>query len=434
MLKNWDDLFKKVSMTFILRGMGATFNFFFCIMVARTLNASGAGIFFLSITLMTIVSTLCRLGMDSVALRYSSILFSNNHQCKLKNLYLKIQTTILFLSLLMSICLWVIAPYISQLFNKEEYLVEVIRLLAPFIMPFSLFWIQAEFLKGINRQAFSVFIQVTAIPFFSSIGILLFSSFSKSLNNIIIIYGLSILLTAVLAYAGWSYFTSGYKKNENDYVFPMQKIISTSKPLYIGVIMNLIVLWTATIFLGVFSSDVEVGIFSVAQRTTNLISFVLFAVNSVVAPQFATLYNNGEIKQLSALTQQAVKITTLGAAPLVLFFIFKAEFVLSFFGTEFVIGSTMLILMTLGQFVSVISGSVGYLLMMSGNEHIYRNCQILAAVVMLILCFFLIPLYGGLGAALSTSITIGSVNLISAFFVWKKMRIISLPLFGLPNK
>jgi len=45
-------------------------------------------------------------------------------------------------------------------------------------------------------------------------------------------------------------------------------------------------------------------------------------------------------------------------------------FVLNFFGEEFVAAAPLLVVLSLGQLINVATGSVGFLLLMSGHEKI----------------------------------------------------------------
>ena len=99
------------------------------------------------------------------------------------------------------------------------------------------------------------------------------------------------------------------------------------------------------------------------------------------------------------------------------------------FGNSFKSGAFILVILALGQFINVITGSVGYLLMMSGNERLLRNNIIFIAVLNLTLNLLLIPKYGILGAAISTSVSLALQNIISMVIVKYRLGIWTFPLF-----
>jgi O-antigen/teichoic acid export membrane protein len=187
------------------------------------------------------------------------------------------------------------------------------------------------------------------------------------------------------------------------------------------------ILWAPTIFLGVWESNENIGIYSAANRTAMLTSFVLVAVNSIAAPKFAALYQEGDIDALGSLARNSTKIMVLLASPALLLFFMLPEWVLAIFGQEFKQGSTVLIILALGQFINVVTGSVGYLLMMSGYERLMRNVLFVCMFISIILNILLIPNYGIIGGALAAALVISIQNLIAMTLVYKKLKILTLP-------
>jgi len=75
------------------------------------------------------------------------------------------------------------------------------------------------------------------------------------------------------------------------------------------------------------------------------------------------------------------------------------------FGHDFEVGWPILVIGTCGQLVNCGVGSVGCLLFMSGNQRRLIRVQMVMATVMVTLCFWLVPLWGLLGAAVAAAIT-----------------------------
>ena len=75
------------------------------------------------------------------------------------------------------------------------------------------------------------------------------------------------------------------------------------------------------------------------------------------------------------------------------------------------------------------TGSVGYLLIMSGQEKLLRNNIIFVAILNTILNIFLIPKYGIYGAVISSSGSLIIQNIISLFIVRVKLNFWTISLF-----
>lgn len=111
----------------------------------------------------------------------------------------------------------------------------------------------------------------------------------------------------------------------------------------------------------------------------------------------------------------------LAATPLLLVILLFPEWLMSFFGEEFREASTALVILALGQFVNIATGSVGYLLSMTGHEKDVRNNVFVSAALGIGLGFALIPAYGLTGAASATAIAIASQNLLGVYQVKKRL-------------
>jgi len=69
------------------------------------------------------------------------------------------------------------------------------------------------------------------------------------------------------------------------------------------------------------------------------------------------------------------------------------------------------------------SGSVGVIMQMTGHQKVYQNIVLIALILNIVLNFTLIPLYGILGAAIATVVSISSWNIIGAVYLKQKLNI-----------
>ncbi len=116
------------------------------------------------------------------------------------------------------------------------------------------------------------------------------------------------------------------------------------------------------------------------------------------------------------------------AAPVLLLLIVFPGFIMGIFGQQFVRGWGVLAVLAIGQFINVSTGSVGFLLIMCGEERVYRNNTAFAAIVNVALNVLLIPRWHALGAAVATATALATLHLTAAFLVWRRLRIQPFPL------
>jgi O-antigen/teichoic acid export membrane protein len=87
-------------------------------------------------------------------------------------------------------------------------------------------------------------------------------------------------------------------------------------------------------------------------------------------------------------------------------------------------------ILAVGQFVNVVTGSVGYLLSMCGYERLQRNNIASCAALCVVLNVLLVPPLGAVGAAVASAVTLIVQMLTAAAIVWRKLGVITIPFIG----
>lgn len=420
------EILEGASLTFILRSVGSIFTFGFNLMLARLLGADGAGLFFLCVSIITVASVIARMGFDNAVLRFSAESSARKNWGALIGLFKKSTTFCLAASSLLMLIVFAGAPWMAVMIFKKPLLVEPLRWMAPAIPAISIIFLHTELLKGLKKIKLSQIIQGTCLPAATFI-ICLGLGYKWELPGIAAGYsGSAVIMAGVAAYAILRNFQDRYSHKN---VFSSRKLFRTGFPLYNIALMNLIMTWSATIILGTQGQASEIGIFQIANRTAMLIAFFLISINTIAAPKFATLYVKGEMRALSKTARQSSALMVLAVAPLLAIMMIFPSSILRLFGPDFGTGAPLLRLLSIGQFINVATGSVGYLLMMTGHERVLRLNITLATVINLWLCLWLIPKMGPLGAAIATAAPIAILNILSAYFVYAKLRIVIVPFF-----
>jgi len=131
--------------------------------------------------------------------------------------------------------------------------------------------------------------------------------------------------------------------------------------------------------------------------------------------------------KLSELLQVSSLFGTILTIVLILFLLIFKDMIFSIYGGDYIVETSVLMLLLFGHFINVLSGSVGKTLTLSGNGWIhFKNC-IIAIILSLIMAIYLIPQNFIIGAAISTSLAIIIRNLLGVFYVNRLFGFISLP-------
>ncbi|MGR3318947.1 MAG: flippase [Candidatus Anammoxibacter sp.] len=431
-INKFDNHMKEVvrgtSITFLLKVASAGLGFSFNVLLARTVGADGAGIYYMALTITTIAYTIGLFGLKSTFVRFIASNASVEDWVVVKGVYQKGVLLALAISAVSSLVMFSAAPWLSEtVFSKPE-LTKPMRLMALAVIPTTMLILHAEALKGLKRIRDYNLVNGVGVPVVLIIGLYLFVP-KLGVTGAILAYTIAAILVAFGGFLLWRSATSHMRNIVGR--FEMQKLLHSCLPLFWISFMRLVRERAAIIMLGIWCTNEDVGVFGVSFRTVMLTSFILVAVNSIVAPKFAELYKQNNLKALSSTAKNSAKMIMLMSSPIFLMVFLFPEWVLGFFGSKFVDGTTVLRILAGGQFVSVMVGPVGSLLIMSGHERLQRNNVICFAVVNILLNIFLIPRYGIVGAAFSNASTLALLNITAAILVYKKLSINMLPISGL---
>ncbi|MGA2607857.1 MAG: flippase [Terriglobia bacterium] len=184
-----------------------------------------------------------------------------------------------------------------------------------------------------------------------------------------------------------------------------------------------------TLILGAIKGAQAVGVYSVAHKGAELVTFALVVQNAAFASTVASLYAAGDFERLQRLVTRLARWTLLACLPLAIGMIgFGYWFLLYCYGPQFTQARTALAILSFGQLVSVGMGSVGVLLVMTGHERDCATGIAAGAVANILLNLLLVPRWGTEGAAVAYAGSMILWNVLMAVLLYRKVGLHSTPL------
>lgn len=180
-----------------------------------------------------------------------------------------------------------------------------------------------------------------------------------------------------------------------------------------GIMMLFVMLLAQTIFsntditmLGLMVGDREVGLYSTAVKIMNIINQVLASIVWVILPRASVYYEKHQIDDFNALMRKILEYMVGLGFPIVVGTIELAPQIVELIGGKEYLDATLslrILMVSLG--ISLVGGSfIGNVIMLSTKkEKHFMNACLIAAVVNVILNYFLIKLFHQYGAAIATS-------------------------------
>lgn len=419
------EILSKGAVAFVLKMLGAALAFGLHIAITRQLGAQGAGLYFLSLTIITLVAVLGRMGTDNSVTRFVAENASDQEWGAVKGVVRHASRITLAVSVLLTAVLYATADSVAKLIFSEAALAEPLRYMSLAILPLAWMTVQARALQGLRNVRDSMLIQSVLVPLSAGALVLLLVP-EFGVNGAAMAYVIGVTVALLYGLYRWRRSTAARERAEPD--FAVRVLMASSMPLLGAMLIQQLTLALPVLLLGVWASSSEVGLFSAANRAAMLVSLVLIAANSIIAPKMAALYRQGDMEGLGRVTRHSALLLTGMALPAILTFLIAPRWVMELFGSEFSEAWLMLVIMALGQLVNVMTGSVGFLLMMTGREKSYLSANIISLAICAMLSVVLIPWIGGLGAAAAAAVSLGIVNLLRVRFVWREMGIMALPL------
>jgi O-antigen/teichoic acid export membrane protein len=167
----------------------------------------------------------------------------------------------------------------------------------------------------------------------------------------------------------------------------------------------------------------QVGIYAVSMAMVSFVPIALTSVNQIFSPTIAELYSMGNHALLQRLYISLTKWVLIITIPLALAVIMFSGALMTVFGPAFQGGAAVLTVGAAGQLFNCAVGSVGFLLLMSGNQVALMKIEAGTAVLMVVLNLLLVPRYGIIGAALGSAAAVAATNLWALAAVRKKLKL-----------
>jgi len=187
--------------------------------------------------------------------------------------------------------------------------------------------------------------------------------------------------------------------------------------------------YTDVLMLQQFRPSEEVGVYFAVVKTLALVSFVHYAMSATTAHRFAEYNALGDKDRLSAYVAHAINWTFWPSLLATIALLAFGEPLLWLFGRNFVAGYDIMLVAAIGLVVRSAIGPVERLLNMLGHQHICATAYAVAFLMNVGLCVALVPRYGGIGAAASTSLSL-TFETILLFYVVRSRLGLHVLAFG----
>lgn len=373
----------------------------------------------------TLLISFFQLGIPSAIVKFYPEIKENNQERSFINFSLLVP---LILFILLFLILSFLTPFLIDRFYADSKLIKDHYFLIPiitFFMGFSGIWaahcnsllrivIPTVIEKFINR--IFVLLMVLLVMFYSI-------KFHQFIKSYLLIYGLGLVLTALYFYS----IKPKYKKSNQKKLQPNEKknILGFSAISFLTIIGGRIVENIDIIMISSMIDLSSAGIYKIAFYIGGVIMIPLATLGQISSPLFAQFWKNKEFKKIHELYKKASVNLILVGGLLFTGVIINIQNIFKIMpnGQDYVKdGIWIIAIIAIGKMINMALSLNGHLLQNSKYYYINTYSIIILGALTIVTNYIFIPIWGIIGAAFASSLSLVVFNLIKFIFIFYKFK------------
>lgn len=401
------------------------------VILTRSLDLSGVGDFVTGLSFVAVLGIIARVGLDAVVTKRTSVYVEQQNLKGVKAVITSALGVSVGLACTCAFVLFLTAPLLAEKAFDSPGLTIVLRIMCLAIPAYCAMHVLAYVLFGLQRAAVGCLFQSAAIPLVTGISFCVLIKLGRqSAVTYSIVYVLASwlsLLCAAATVAVWLMWSPNDPKNQPGVDASPRALLNESKHLIPVSLRNVVLTWCDVWLIAAFMGSEAVAVYHAASRIVRLTALTVSGVNSVASAQFARLNASGKVTELRLQSHRFTNLMIALNFPILLGCVAVPGLLLSIFGDAYPEGASVLRILALGFVIPILSGPVGYLLIMT-NQHVsVRSVALLMLLINLILNLILIPSYGLNGAAFATASAEIFGSLVSNLIAYRKLGFVVRP-------
>ncbi|NIS79390.1 MAG: oligosaccharide flippase family protein [Anaerolineales bacterium] len=382
------------------------------ILIARFLGPEAFGLYAIGWTMLQMGGTIAPLGLDKAAIQYATRYWQLD-LAGLKGTIFQSLGLSTASGSIMALLLCLAAFPIAHDFFQNPDMTQVIRWFAPAFALISVTRVIAATTRVTQTMKYATTLEdvlpsVASLVLFIALYLLGFQ-LTAALGSVLTAYLLSFILGIFFLKRLFPEVFSRYPKA----TWMVREIMSFSLPTWLAGAFTMFIIWVNRLLVGVFRPEADVGIYQASSQISLLFALILSAITYVFSPMIANLFHRGKRHELQELFVISTKWGLYLSLPVFIIVITAPRELLTvLFGQIYQVGAPILFILAIGQLVNVASGSVGWMLMMTGHHIKWFWTTTAMLISSVIINIILTPQIGLMGAATATSLAVCSLYII----------------------
>jgi O-antigen/teichoic acid export membrane protein len=416
------DLLDDAAITLAVNLFGTLLLFLTQIFLARLMGVAEFSLYSFSFTILTIASTLSLFGFDVAILRFLPAALARADWPGLRGFMRRALQATFASSIVAGLALaggaWLLAGQLTP--GLPRTLVAT----AAGIPGACLLLLYSAFARGLKQPFLAAGPRLLLKPtaFMAFAALLAFMGAPLSADRAVAAELLANLLTAgLIARIVAAHVQPSIRGIEPE--FQTRMWIGVSFPLFLTTVFQLLTRQTDILLLGSFMGADTVGPYAAASRISQLAAFGLLSINAVLPALVSKHMAKGEFETARKIVSVASGAIFLFSAVAAAIIWFSADLFLGWFGHGFRNAVPILHILIAGQVLNAMTGSVSYILGVTGHQKILAFIVLSTMLLNALLCMLLIPAFGPKGAAIAVTLATSASNLVLVVICSKRVGI-----------
>lgn len=212
-----------------------------------------------------------------------------------------------------------------------------------------------------------------------------------------------------------------YSESTDDQI---PQIINMALPFFVSGTVLFVFTQVDIWAIGATQSKEEVAIYAAVKRLLFSIFIPLAIINDILPPLISELFEKKQLEKLENMLRGVAFIAALPAMMVLGLFIFEAEGILGFvFGTYYRAGADILIILSLGQVINVMTGSCSNVLAMTGHQSLIMRVNLVTGALTIAACVIIANIAGSVGVAITIAVMTAGQNLVMLVLAKRKVGV-----------
>lgn len=359
-------------------GIGAVATFAAQVLMTRALGDQAYGVVTLTTQGAFVAAAATRFGMDVANVRLVAILAGRDQVVRARGLVRRSVAIALSVSIPFAVVAFLSARWLAERFTAVPEVSEPAFRAAALTVPFAaLAFTYMGATRGLKIMRYTLYSQWIVQPVGWIVLAIAFWTVSKTAGMTTLAFGGSWVVAMAVALWGWEREQRGFvigpdsgEGIEEEHTRGLLRFGALRAP---ATLFSQLIFWTDLFVLAVLwnhegsAGAAQVGIYSAVLRASQAVFLFLTSVSLTFSPFVADLHHRGERDQLDALYKNVTRWTLAATIPVLLVLGIMPAETLRIFGADFAAGADALRIVIVGMIVSVMVGTVGFILIMAGR-------------------------------------------------------------------